>query len=199
MANRHEATVGGKTFWVDSNLEERVLRELEANGFSGRWERPSKGTHAGGKNYTPDVYLMIEYGGMSHRAILEIKPVLDGPRGFSDYISQRMRKAARVYYVDILLLYVDATRTYYQIDFKTGALTDFGFPVPAKIPIDKAYKPLTVPAKSVWSHRYEQRLDSFAAKAILNVIADILEGTVNVLFGPAKPKRRLRRRSHKRK
>lgn len=33
MANRHEVTIAGKTFWVDSNLEERVLLWLENNGF----------------------------------------------------------------------------------------------------------------------------------------------------------------------
>jgi len=197
MARRWRATIGGKTVWVESKVEERFLQWIDVNGFSNRWERPDVGLHARGKNYTPDIYLMIEHEHMSHRAVIEVKSVLDGWKyGFTDYISGRMRPASRVYFSDILLLFVDDTQTWYRIDRKTGSLTEFGVPTPARITINKAYKPLTVPAKPVWSHRYKQRLDSFVAKSALSVTADILEGGVKILFGPTK---RRRRRSYRKR
>lgn len=160
--------------WVESQVEERFLRWIEVNGFSNRWERPNIGLHARGKNYTPDIYLMIEYGGMSHRAVVEVKSVLDDQRyGFTDYVSLRMRRASRVYFTDMLLLFVDKTQTWYRVNPKTGSLAEFGVPVPARIPISKAYKPLTVRSTSVWNHRYKQRLGGFMIKSALNATADI--------------------------
>jgi len=197
---RRQVTIGGKTVRVDSYPEERFLHRLEANGFSERWEKPDVGLHQGGKNYTPDVYLMIEYEGLSHRAIVEVKSVLHHEKyGFNDYIFRRMRKAARVFYADILLLYVEENNTWYRIDSKTGELSDFGVPVPAKITIDRAYKPFTVRAKSVYAHRYNQRLDRAAARSVLSSSASVLETIIQTLFGPAKPKRKSYRRTRKRR
>lgn len=198
MAQRRRITVGGKTIWVDSKVEERFLQWIEANGFSHRWERPDIGLHAHGKNYTPDIYLMVEHEGRSHRAVVEVKSVLDDWKyGFTDYVSRRMRRASRVYLADMLLLFVDDTETWYRVDRKTGMLTEFGVPTPARLTIDKAYKPFTVRARSVRSHRYKQRLDGFIAKSALSATADMLEGSIKILFGPTKRKSHRSYRKHK--
>lgn len=198
MAKSWQVAIGGKTVCVDSKLEERVLEWLEDNGFSNRWDKPDIGLHAGGKNYTPDVYLMIEYEGLSHRAIVEIKPVLHHYIfGFNDYIFKRMCKAARVFFADILLLYVEEDNTWYRINSKTGGLTNFGIPVPARITIDKAYKPLTIRAKSVYSHQYSERLDHAMARSTLSATTSVLQTAIQGLFGFTKPKRKTRRRTRK--
>ena len=193
MATRRQAFIGNEMVWIDSLLEERMLNWLEANGYSGRWRRPDVGLNAGIRNYTPDVELLIQFEGKTHLAIVEIKPVLRGKFGFSKYIFERMRIAASVYFSKILLLYVDETQTWYRIDNKTGELIVFGPPVPARKTIDEAYKPRTLKARSVGSHRYKKRLDQH----IMNKLADALQASVQALFGPKKPTRRKRNYKHR--
>lgn len=186
---RRQVSVGGKDVWVDSLLEERMLRWFEDHGFAGRWERPAKGLNSGIRNYTPDVYLYIELKGKMHRAIVEIKSVLRDKRyGFTKEIFGRMHVAASVYLDTVLLLYVDKTETWYRIDSKTGTLSEFGVPVPAEKTIDHAYKPITIKARSVGNHRYGRRLDHYIADKFANT----LESGVQAIFGvkKAKPKRK---------
>lgn len=185
--------IGGKKVTVDSQLEERVLLWLENHGFHERWRKPDVGLHYLGSNYTPDIELLIELDGMTHLAIVEIKPVLEGRYGFSPYIFKRMRQAAKLYFSKVLLLYVDKTQTWYRIDAKTGELTEFGTPKPAAKTIDISYKPFTIPSRSIWSHRYKQRLDHALFNSVLNFTADVLKAFVVALFTNPKPRRRRRR------
>ena len=157
--------------------------------------RPEKGLNSGKWNYTPDIELYIEHEGQTHIALVEIKSVLHHPRyGFSKYIFDRMRQAARIYFATMLLLYVDENKTWYRIDYKTGQLTVFGTPTPASKSIDQAYRPLTVNAKKIYQHAYKQRFDRYLFTRLGNIIADSLEGAVRHLTSPTKTRGRRRYR-----
>lgn len=187
--NQHYITVDGKTFQVDSNQEEVLIRWAEANGFHDRWMRRDYGVSRNGNNYTPDLELAVQLDGMTHRAIVESKPEL---AAFNSYISRRMRGIARHYYTELLLLYVHDTKTWYRIDIKTGALSNFGVPTPGINPISASYKPWTKKAPRVYAHTYRQRIEF--GKIVLNITADVLEGFVKLVVGPPKRGRRRRRR-----
>jgi len=185
--NRHQITLAGKTFWVDSNQEEYLLRLLEESGFTDRWRRLEHGINVTRNNYTPDLELSIEFEGMTHRALVESKPTLSA---FTPYISRRMRGIAKHYFTDILLLYVHDKQAWYRVDKKTGDLSLFS-PVPGKIPIRKLYKPFTKRAPNIRYHRYRKRLE--LGKMAAGKIADVLELGVKALFTPRKTRRRRRR------
>lgn len=187
--SRHEITLAGKTFWVDSNQEETLLRWLEDNGFSERWRRLDHGLNVGRDNYTPDLELSVQLDGMTHRALVESKPVL---AAFTPYVSRRMRGVVGHYFSNVLLLYIHDKKKWYRVDIKSGELSDFS-PVPGDIPIKKIYKPFTKKAPSVRYHRYRQRLQ--LGKIAAGKFVDILEFSVNAIFGPRKKKRRRTKRS----
>lgn len=181
-SHHHWAEVGGQRVFFDSDLEERVLRDLEANGFSGRWHKPDFGLNVRRYNYTPDIELSVQFEGMTHRALVEIKPYR---QAFSNYISRRMRHVAGYYFSDLLLLYADKEKRWYRIDRKTGALSDFGRPVPGALPLKKLYKPIGIPAPRVYNHHYKKRLTP-----VLSTVGFLLESIVVVLQGPSMPPRR---------
>jgi len=188
--NRHEVTIGGKTFWVDSNQEETLLRWLESHGFSGRWRRLGDGLSVGGSNYTPDLELSIQLGGMTHRALVESKPT---KAAFTPDVSRRMRGVARHYFTEVLLLYVHDEKQWYRADIKTGELSEFGVPTPGDLPVDKLYKPMTLSGRRVYSHSYRERLDVKVGKTVARTVANSLESGLKAMFGPKKTRRRPRK------
>lgn len=184
--NRHQITIDGQTFMVDSNQEEKLIRWVEANGFHDKWIHRDYGVNVGQNNYTPDLELSVLLpDGMTHRALVESKPSLNR---FNDYISRRMRGVAKHYYSEVLLLYTHDTDTWYRIDIKTGQLSRFGVPVPGDYPINKLYKPFTKKAPRIRSHTYRQRLA--LGKMATLAILDMIEGSIQSLFGVKKTKRR---------
>lgn len=186
--NRHEITLAGNTFWVDSNQEEMLLRWLEGNGFQGRWRRLDDGLSVGHNNYTPDLELSVQFDGMTHRALVESKP---SKRFFTDYVSGRMRGVTRHYFSDVLLLYVHDEKKWYRVDKKTGMFSDFS-PVPGEILINKIYRPFTKKARSVRYHRYRKRLE--LGKMAVGLLADTLDFGVKALFERNQKRRRTRKR-----
>lgn len=183
--NQHEITINGNTFTVDSNLEERVIRWLESNGYSGRWERPAHGASVGSSNYTPDLLLSVDIGYMTHTAIVEIKPDI---ARFTDYVSRRMRAVASHYHSDLLLLYCGNDKSWHRIDRKTGALSPYGQPTPGTIPIDKLYRARTKRSRSVFNHTYETRRRPIAA--ILRHTCEIVASILQAIVSPPKKHRR---------
>ncbi len=172
---KHSDYVGGQNVSFDSKLEKRVLEWLDNSGFAGRWHKPTLGINVGDSNYTPDIELSVQYQGMTHRAIVEIKPTL---AHFNDYISRRMRGVAPHYYTEMLLLYSEKENTWYRIDMITGTLSVFGIPIPGETPIHKLYKPLTLPAQPIYSHRYNKRLEPIKStlKGATNVVEAVITG-----------------------
>jgi len=152
--HKHVADIDGMAVKFDSDLEERVLRELLSRGFHGRWRRPEIGISHRNFNYTPDLELSVGGDGMDHRAIVEIKPSL---KFFGDDISRRMRRAAKHYPADLLLLYTDDDKKWRRIDRRTGMTQEVGFPEPGNLTIDQLYKPLSVKSRSVYNHHYAKR------------------------------------------
>lgn len=75
--HRHQITVDGKTFWVDSNQEEALILWLEENGFHDKWRHLDYGLKVGKNNYTPDLELSVFFDGMTYRALVESKPTLN--------------------------------------------------------------------------------------------------------------------------
>lgn len=187
--NRHQITVDGRTFWVDSNQEEHLIRWLEDNGFSKRWRRLDTGLTVGRKNYTPDLEVSVELDGMTHRALVESKPTLSA---FTPSISKRMRGVAKHYFTKLLLLYVHDTNTWYRVDVKTGELSEFTDLVPGKISIAKLYKPLTVSGKKIYAHRYRERLQ--LGKKLAVAAGKNIDYAITTLLTPKKPRRSRRRR-----
>jgi len=184
--NKHTAVIGGKSVAVDSNLEERVLRWLEDNGFANRWEKPAIGLNEGVSNYTHDVDLSIQLDGLTHRALVEIKP---SKKYFTAYISRRMRGVAKFYNAAILLLYCEKENIWYRVDVKTGALSEFGVPVPGKLTINILHRPLAWDACSIYAHRYKKRIRP--GIIFIRGLADTME---TLIVGPKTRKRRRRRK-----
>lgn len=187
--NRHEVTIDGKTFWVDSNQEEALIRWLEDNGFHDRWLRRDYGVSVGTNNYTPDLELSIQLDHMTHRAIVESKPDL---ASFTPYVSHRMRGVAKHYLSDVLLLYVHDKNIWYRVDTKTGILTEFSSPTPGGVPIKKLYKPLTVRARNIYAHRYRKRPE--ISKKVARIAIDGAQSLLIEMLGAKKKKRRRFRR-----
>ncbi|MCL2037692.1 hypothetical protein FWG95_01660 [Candidatus Saccharibacteria bacterium] len=182
--NKHTSIIEGQIVNFDSNLEEKVLRHLIDNGFRDRWRKPDKGISHRGFNYTPDLELSILFGNMNHRAIVEIKPDLEF---FNDYISRRMRRAADFYASEMLLLYTDRDKIWRRIDYRTGQLTEFGFPAPGFLTIDKLLSPMSTKSKSVYDHQYVKRFN----------VAGFVYSVVKLLWEPpykTHGKKSLRRR-----
>lgn len=192
--NRHQVTIDGKTFWVDSNQEETLILWLEENGFHDRWRHIDYGLKVNTSHYTPDLELSVQLSdNMTHRAIVESKPTI---KHFNGYIGRRMRGIAKFYATDLLLLCVHDVDKWYRIDIKTGELSEFGVPTPGEILINKLYKPWTKKAPNVYYHRYRQRLE-LGKMATLFVI-DAIESGLKSLFTPPKRKRHGRGRKRKR-
>lgn len=155
--NRHQITVDNKTFWVDSNQEEALIRWLEENGFHDRWRHMDYGMQVGSYRYTSDLEVSIQTSNsMTTRAIVESKPTL---KFLSDKQKLAMRKTAKFYGTNVLLLYTHDFKSWQSIDIKTSDILSEVVPIPGKIPIDKLYQPLTRKGSKVWNHQYRQRLE----------------------------------------
>lgn len=193
--NRHQVTIDGKTFWVDSNQEEALIRWLEANGFHDHWRRSEDGIQVGRYRYTPDIEVsVLTEDGMTTRAIVESKPTL-GHLGEKQLIA--MRKTAKFYGTDVLLLYTHDFKEWQRINIKTGEILSELTPVPGKIPINKLYKPLTRKGSKVWNHQYRQRLE-LGTRTIL-LAANLLEKSMRSLVNTLFPTKRLRRRTYRKR
>jgi hypothetical protein len=164
-------TIGEKSVIVDSQLEERVIRYLDSHGFHDRWDKPAVGLNVGASNYTPDVELSVLVDGMTHRAIVEIKPA---KHYATPYILHRMANVAAYYHSNVLLLYADQERSWYRIDIKTHTLTPCTFPTPSTIPIAQLYKPASLPAQSVYDHQYTKAALPTIGNAFLEFVVALI-------------------------
>jgi hypothetical protein len=193
--NGHQITVSGKTFWVDSNQEEVLIRWLENNGFHDRWRRTDYGIQVGNYRYTPDIEVSIQVNEkMTTRAIVDSKPTLGH---LSADTIKRMRKTAKFYATDKLLIYTHDFKSWQRINIKTGEILSEAVPTPGKIPIDKLYEPWTRRGSKIWSHEYRQRLE--LAKRILLFSLVLIEKGLRVFVKSLIPTPRRKRRSYRRK
>jgi hypothetical protein len=163
-------TISNKSVTVDSNLEERIIRQLDSSGYRGLWERPKQGITVWKYNYTPDIELCVAFEGMTHRALVEIKPEKSS---FSRDISKRMRKVARYYHTNVLLLYADKEKQWYRIDRKSGKLSEIALLQPGDRPINKLYQPMSLAGRKIYNHRYRKRLNPLMI--FLGLVADALD------------------------
>jgi hypothetical protein len=183
---RHTIQLGNMTIKVDSLLEGRVLTWLHEHGFT--FERGKTGVSRGDKRYTQDIWLSVEHGGLTHKAMIEIKPKKSF---FTKYIYRRMIAAGKRY-TDLFLLYADKEKQWYIINPKKYELTKLDKLVPGKIPINKLYKPLTIRSKTIGSHKYRQAIEPirWGATLLINLTADLISAT----FNPPKRKRHRRKK-----
>lgn len=174
--NRHRVTIDGKTFWVDSNMEEAFIRQLEKSGFHGKWRRSRFGLGFGFARYTPDVELSIIHDSMNRHALVEFKPLS------ATQFPMRRRKAmlavARFYKDAICLLYVEKTNKWFQIE-PGGGLHEFAPPTPGGLPIGELSRPrIAIPIMNQYGKAYFVRPGNFAMKKT----ADGLEFFVRAFF-----------------
>lgn len=179
--------IGGISATVDSLLEERVIRHLDSNGFHGLWDKPLVGLNVGDSNYTPDIELSVQMDGMTHRAIVEIKPA---KRFLTSNILRRMIAIAGYYHSHMLLLYADKEKSWYRIDVKTSAVLPCAPPTPGSIPIAKLYKPASLPSRSVYNHAYTKA----ALPTMGNAFIEFLIALIAAPFGSSSQPRRRKRR-----
>lgn len=183
-ANKHTAVINGISIEFDSNLEERVARWFEANGYQGRWRRLPTGVAVGEARYTPDFELSVEENGKSHRALVEVKP---SRMELTPYIIRRMIAVSAHYFTDILLVYIDKEYSWLRIDKATAAVQAVSLPLPGRIPITELYSPWQRFASSMGSHRYVKRVHWEQWPLLL--LAGFLEIIV-LLIRPSSVKRR---------
>ncbi|HCH33927.1 MAG: hypothetical protein UY35_C0014G0015 [Candidatus Saccharibacteria bacterium GW2011_GWC2_48_9] len=192
--NQHQVNIGDSIFWVDSNQEEKLIRWLEANGFHGKWRRPEEGIQVGLYRYTPDVEISIQTpDGMTIRAIVESKPTM---AHLGEKQKLAMRKTAKFYHTNVLLLYTHDFKSWQSIDIKTGEVLSDSVPNPGKIPIDKLYRPLTRKGAGAWNHTYRQRLELGRRSLLftLDMVEKGLSTFVRSLMPAMKTTRRRKRR-----
>ena len=180
---KHTAVIGGVKMHFDSKLEARVALWLHEHGHT--FIKPQKGISYWWWRYTPDFWLSVQYGGLTHNAIVEVKPTLEH---FTGYVSLRMRRAGKKF-SKLLLLYTDKEKTWYRIDIKSGELEEFGAPVPGEIPMEKLAKTRVVKANSIYAHQYEKPKEP--GKRAIEKTLDALIYIIRAPFGvPGKSKRR---------
>lgn len=175
--------ISGKRLWVDSQLEAKVLRWLEANGFADRWDKTNMGAVIGKSRYTPDIELAVELDGTTHRAIVEIKPYITAFRAKD---IRRMQGIAGYYKTKLLLLYADREKSWYRIDTKTGEQSSFDTPIPGHLPIKSLPKSFSLTSQISGKHAYHRPFSP------LRWFAELLEF---IILGPKrKPKNHRRKR-----
>lgn len=189
--------IGGKTFGVDSNQEEVLIRWLEANGFHDKWRRPELGIQSGVFRYTPDIEMSVAVeNGMTTRAIVESKPTLEH---LSPDAKSRIRKTAKFYSTNLVLLYVHDSRMWYRVDIKTGALLHYGVPKPGDILIDDLFIPKTRYGSKAFDHEYRQRRE--LGKRIVTSVAELAAKSLgfftDTILPPPRHKKRSRRHRQK--
>jgi hypothetical protein len=182
--------IGHRTIFVDSKLEERVIRYLDTHGYDNHWERNEHGISVWRYNYTPDLTLSVQFEGMSVRALIEIKPSV---AHFTPEISTRMRKVAKFYYSQLCLLYSDREKCWYRVNIKTGKLEHMQLPPAGHIPIDKLYSPKKLEGRRIYNHRYIKRFNPFLLASIL------VENILEILLVGIKPKRSPSKRFNRRR
>lgn len=93
-----------------------------------------------------------------------------------------MCRASRQYKNVVLLLYVEKTKRWYEIDKKTAEIKDGSVPVPSDILIDELSAPLTVPTINRYGRLYHSKFSLEIAKGLLR----LLEMFISVVFGRRK-------------
>lgn len=182
--NRHRVTIDSKTFWVDSDMEEAFIRQLEKNGFHGKWRRSRFGLGFGFARYTPDVELSIIHDSMNRHALVEFKP--RSATEFPIWRRRAMLMAARFYKDTICLLYVKRTNKWFQIE-PGGKLHEFVPPMPGGLAVGELSRPrIAIPIMNHYGKAYFVRPGNFFMKKS----ADGLEFFVKAFFASPKYKRR---------
>lgn len=171
--------INGKRVHVDSQLEGRVLLELEANGFHDRWQRTEIGVTIGKSRYTPDLDLAVEYAGRTQRVPVEIKPY---KRALTPGIIKRIVGVSSYYKTDLFLLYANREKMWYRFDYAARTLVEFGMPVPGAVPLSKLPKTISLSSQKFRGKYYQKKLNP------VGWFADLMIGLIQ---GP-KPKRRRR-------
>ena len=180
-ANASYVTINGKRIHVDSQLEGRVLHELEASGFHDRWQRTEIGVTIGNSRYTPDLDLAVEYGGKTQRVPVEIKPY---KLALTPSTIKRIIGVSSYYKTDLFLLYAGREKMWYRFDYATQTLIEFGLPVPGVAPLSKLPKTISLSSQKFRGKYYQRKLNP------VGWFADLV---IELIQGP-KPKRRYRRR-----
>lgn len=184
-SNQHWATIGSQSVFLDSDLEERVIRRLDKNGFAEKWRRPKHGVKVGNSRYTPDIELLVSYDDEDRLALVEIKPTR---RDFTVVVARRFCAIAEHYGSPVLLLYADKNKEWYEIDYETASLTVCEAPTPGEGNMSDLRGPFVVPSlQSFYGHSYKVR----PLPALLSWIGEVLWIAV---MGPPKRSRRRRRR-----
>lgn len=186
--HRHRVTIEDKTFWVDSDMEEVFIRRLVKNGFSGKWRRSRFGLGVGFARYTPDLELSIlDTDGMNRHALVEFKPV--SATQFKPWRRTAMLVVSRFYKDSICLLYVEKTKTWFQIE-PHGKLHKYHVPTPGGLPVHELSRPkFAIPIMNQYGKAYFVRPGNFVMKKT----ADGLEFFVHAFFASPKYKRRRRK------
>jgi hypothetical protein len=176
--------IDGKMIYVDSAMENRVIRQLISDGFSKKWRRTFSGIATGSSHYRPDIELCILHDSMNRRAVVELKS-----KSASEFKQDRRMAmlAASKYYGDaVCMLYVEQGRKWYFLELD-GSLQPTGHPMPGGVEISKLRRPrVSVPVLLIHGQVYRSRL--LAAIGILT--AHGLEFGIKTFFGTPKKRRR---------
>lgn len=185
VRGRHQ--IDGKYVYTDSNMEADFLRELTANGFSGKLRRSKFGIGYGKARYTPDLELSILHDDMNRRALVEFKPV--STTQFEDDRRRAMLAASHFYKDAICLLYVKKTDAWFQLE-PNGRLHEFKQPVPGGVAIGELSRPrLAIPIVNGYGRIYFVRPGNF----ILHKTVGSMEFLVKTFFVSSGGRRRGRK------
>lgn len=171
--------------FVDSNMEEVFIKKLVKYGFSGRWRRSKFGIGTGFARYTPDVELsVLDRDGMNRHALVEFKS--QSASEFKPLRRMAMRAVSKFYKDSICLLYVERTKTWFQVE-PHGKLHKIDPPTPGVVSVGELSRPrFAVPVMNQYGRLYFVR----PGHLILKKTADGMEFIVKTFFTPTKGKRR---------
>lgn len=150
---RHQATVDGRTVWLDSDTEEYSLKRfVEKYGFSGKWAR-SRGIKFRGKYYTADFELSVaDKNGQYSLALVEVKQYR---KNMTMGMAKRMYVIAHHFSTKHCYLYTYKSDRWYIVG-KNGSIMPCAPPSPSDKKITDHYRPKYLITRRLHGRRYYQ-------------------------------------------
>lgn len=164
--------IDGVKVHTDSRMEADFIKHLVKQGFSKKWRRRRWGIVQGVARYTPDVEISIDDNGVSKRALVEFKP--SNTREFSMQDKKRMIISSKYYKTIILLLYINKTNQWFEIN-QDSSLRKCTPPKPGTKTITQLPEYWSMPLIGPYGRVYRSKLSTQIAKVFLSTLNSFIK------------------------